>query len=240
MFTKDDILNEIRRTAKENGGIPLGNQRFNDKTGIAEWDWRKYWARFGDAQREAGFSANKLNAAFEESFLFEKFIALTRELNKLPVRGDLIVKRNNDNDFPTHNTFARIGAKQKFLEKLLKYSESKSYKDIVNLCRAALQKESPIESEDEGFRKDQLGSVYLAKSGRYYKIGRTNSMGRRHHEISILLPENFELIHEIKTDDPSGIEAYWHKRFESKHKQGEWFDLNASDVRAFRSWRKIV
>lgn len=72
-----------------------------------------------------------------------------------------------------------------------------------------------------------------------YKIGRTNEMGRRHHEITIQLPEGLELIHEIKTDDPSGVEAYWHRRFEQKHKNGEWFDLDSSDIRIFKRWRRI-
>lgn len=240
MISKDEILKEIQRLAKENHGIPLGFKRFEDKAGISEYDWRRYWARFGDAQREAGFEANSLQTAYNDEYIFEKYIELTRELGKFPVRGELIVKRAKNPDFPTHNVFLRLGTKEKLLSKLLKYAEGKNYKDIVELCKTAL-KDIKIDGADVSDKnEDTFGSVYLVKSGRFYKIGRTNSMGRRHHEITILLPENLELIHEIKTDDPSGIEAYWHRRFESKRKNGEWFDLNSSDVRAFKRWKRIA
>ena len=44
-MSKQHILDEIRRTAEENGGVPLGLDRFVVATGIKEFDWRgRYWA----------------------------------------------------------------------------------------------------------------------------------------------------------------------------------------------------
>ena len=81
--------------------------------------------------------------------------------------------------------------------------------------------------------------MYLLKAGRFYKIGKTNAIGRREYELAIQLPSKPTLIHTIKTDDPTGIEAYWHKRFEQKRKNGEWFELAAADVAVFKQ-RKVM
>ena len=74
---------------------------------------------------------------------------------------------------------------------------------------------------------------------REYKIGFTKNKLRREGEIGIELPQKIEPIHVIETDDPSGVEAYWHRRFAEKRIKHEWFALSAEDVQAFKRWRRI-
>jgi len=69
MMTREQIIAEIRRTATDNGGVPLGRGRFYSETGIKESDWSgKYWARWSEAVAEAGFRPNRLNPPCQRSF----------------------------------------------------------------------------------------------------------------------------------------------------------------------------
>lgn len=237
---KQDILNAIQKTAKENGGMPLGIDRFTKETGITTWEIGKYWARFGDAQQEAGFSPNQKTMAHDEEFLLSSFVGLMYELGHFPTRGEMRLKRANKSDFPPDTVYyRRFGGKKSLATNISEYAQKNGYSDIVKICQPIIES-----SEDENEMGEDTnvvaGEVYLFKSGRYYKIGKTNDTVRRGNEIRIQLPEKMDLIHSIKTDDSSGIETYWHKRFETKRMQGEWFNLNSADIKAFKRWKKIL
>lgn len=94
----------------------------------------------------------------------------------------------------------------------------------------------PIGSPDQLQPSSIVGYVYMIKSGGRYKVGLSIDVQRRLLELNTGMPDAGELIHVITTDDPSGIENYWHRRFASKRirPDAEWFDLDQADVSAFR------
>lgn len=234
-MNKEHILREIKRTAQENGGAPLGRLRFFRETGIKESDWKgKFWARWNDAVSEAGLVPNQKTTAYAESLLLEKYISLMRELGRFPVVAEIRMKVRADASFPNDRTFERFGSKSEFAAKILDYCQTRSgYEDVAALC-AAVADRPKANGEDVGDNQTAIGYVYLMKSGKFYKLGRSNAAGRREYELGIQLPEKLKTVHVIRTDDPAGIEAYWHRRFEEKRKNGEWFDLGAAEVGAFK------
>jgi hypothetical protein len=235
---KEHILCEIKRTAEENGDKPLGSARFQAATGIRESDWfGKYWKSWGDALREAGFRPNEMQAPYDEEVLIKALIDLTRELGRFPVKGDLLLKRRQDASFPSHNVFRRFGSKQHCVSKIVEYCRAHQGCHDVAATLAGVSAGKIRERSETASAKEVFGFVYLLKSGRHYKIGHTNAVGRRERELAIQLPDEARRVHVIQTDDPPGIEAYWQKRFADKRKHGEWFELDSRDVAAFRRRR---
>ena len=109
---KAHILQEIRRTAAVNNGKPLGSRRFTAETGIREADWMgKFWARWGDALREAGFAPNELQGAYDKTYLLEKYSKLAQELGRLPTANDLRLQHRVDPAYPDQKVFERFGTK---------------------------------------------------------------------------------------------------------------------------------
>jgi hypothetical protein len=163
---RQHILDEIRRTATENGGVPLGRSKFRAETGIKESDWSgKIWIRWNDAVREAGFEPNQRQVAYDERALIEKFISLMRELGHFPVRNEMRLKTRNDPDFPNEKTF---GSRGELIARVREYCEDRpEYSDVVEMCaRVSEQKTPPTEEQISDVQ--EFGFVYLLRSGRYY------------------------------------------------------------------------
>ena len=234
-MNKQHILDEIRRTAKANSGVPLGRKRFAEETGIEERDWfGKFWGRWGEAVQEAGFAPNTLQDAFSDEILVEKLVVFIQELGRFPGNGHLRMKKRSDPSFPNDKVFdTHFGTRLKLRQAVVEYCKTHpGFDDVPPLCEPI---SADVEPEKEKIPASAIrGFVYLMKSGKHHKIGKTNATGRREYELAIQLPEKLNTVHVIKTDDPDGIEAYWHRRFASKRANGEWFELNREDVDAFK------
>lgn len=169
--------------------------------------------------------------------LLSKLASFIRELGHFPVGGEIRLKARTDKDFPSHNVFLRFAKKKELLEKTIAWcTDQGDFNDVIDICQQSLAQHGIKKLQVESSPADDeiFGTVYLFKVGNYYKIGRSNSSGRREYELAIQLPEKLTKIHEISTDDPIGIEKYWHNRFADKRKNGEWFELTPTDVKAFK------
>jgi hypothetical protein len=233
---KQHILDEIRRTAEKNGGQALGKVKFFEATGIKESDWSgRYWTKWSDAVAEAGYSPNTMQRSFDDADILESLAQYIIELDKYPTVAELKFRRKSDPAFPSKGVFSRLGYRPEVARKLIEHCDGRAeLQRVVEIC-------TPIAAEKVKRRPEQPeagelahGFVYLMKSGKHYKIGFTKSIDRRRYELGPKLPLGIEPIHSIRTDDPAGIEAYWHRRFKDKHLNGEWFDLSPQDVAAFK------
>lgn len=242
-MNKAHIIGEIQRTAKGNGNVPLGWRRFEKETDIRYYDWfGQFWTRWSDAVREAGFASNSMSEAYDDSFLVAKLVELTRKLGRVPTRGDFLLAGKDDKTIPSEKSFRRFGTKPELALRVVEFCSGPENQDVAALWTPIIapEMEAPNAREADSVAP-RVGYVYLLKHGtrKEYKIGKTFNALRREGEIRLQLPEALTPIHYIVTDDPSGVEHYWHSRFADRRKEGEWFALNADDVRTFKRWKRI-
>jgi len=241
-MNKQEILDEIIRVAKLEGKPP-GMQKFTSLTGITKSGWYPgFWLKWSDAIIEAGLTPNAFNTALDPNLIIEKYIELIRVLGHFPIEGELRNRRKIDPTFPSHNALRQLGSKQERVQRIIEFCNGKSgFEDILTICSKVTKTAREVSKPETQALSKKAGYVYLIKHGtrNEFKIGKTVNPIRREGEIRLELPEKIEPIHYIKTDDPSGIEKYWHSRFANKRKEGEWFTLSSFDVRSFKKWHKI-
>ncbi|MFL6856643.1 MAG: GIY-YIG nuclease family protein [Allosphingosinicella sp.] len=228
---REIILGEIRRIAEASGGKPPGIMLFRRETGIPDGKWLGiYWARWSDVLGDAGYPANKWRQKLDSPELLRKLATVVRERGAIPARAELAILRRSDPSVPNQKTLsAHFGRHTGLVAALRTYcAEHEDFADVLTLLPQLAVSPAPKQQRDTA-----EGWVYLLKSGSHYKIGRSDQLEARVKKISIALPEATALVHAIRTDDPPGIEAYWHRRFNDRRANGEWFTLTANDVAAF-------
>jgi hypothetical protein len=230
---RDRILSEIRRLAAAKGGQPPGFRAFENETGIRTSEWRGvYWARWSDAVVDAGFQPNDPNATYEEDYLLEKFAEACRHFGRIPAAMDFRIFARSRPGFPNHKmVYRRFQSTANMLRRLAEWTKERSdYVDVFAMVEKHARPEANCDSKSAS-----EGYVYLIRWGAHYKIGRGEHLERRVKQVKTGLPDSGVLVHAIRTDDPPGIEAYWHRRFaEKRAENGEWFKLSLSDVAAFK------
>jgi hypothetical protein len=204
--------------------------KFESETGIKESAWRgRLWRTWSDALVEAGFQPNKYKEKISTDEMLAWFVGAMRHFGRIPAQIDIRMQARAVPGFPSDTTFwNHFGNKDGLIEALRDFvHRTPGHDDVL-----ALLPEPKLEPRRPATRVD--GSVYLLKSGAHYKIGRSDEIEKRVKQITVALPEAVMLIHAIQTDDPPGIEAYWHRRFADRRAKGEWFKLSVDDIRAFK------
>lgn len=236
-MSPEQITTEIQRLAKENCGKPLGERLFLASTGLKRSQlWAAGFSSYSDALQAAGLAKNSLKVASDPEVVLASLVALMRRIGRFPTKGHIKVARAKDRSFPSYEAFLTLsgGAFSNLQNVARAYCQLHRLDDALALIPSdPLNKpRSPV-----GSAPKVSGYVYLVKHGAHYKIGRSNNVARRRREISLLLPEELAHVHIIETDDPEGIEAYWHRRFADRRVRGEWFALTGEDVAAFKRRR---
>jgi hypothetical protein len=185
------IINEIRRTAEKNGGVPLGMITFYKATGITIADWRgKLWLRWSDAVKEAGYPPNKKAGPYDEQFLIDKFIGLMRELGHFPLSTELEKKGYHNRTFPSHVAFrSRWGSKVQQAARITLYCQHhKGLADILAMCEPVLKSQDA--SEHGPVQVEGCGRLRMPRES-------PQKMGHLLQAVSKHQPEICEPLHRI-------------------------------------------
>jgi hypothetical protein len=243
---REEILAEIRKFVAGNAGEIPGERTFLAATRIKPSAWKgRYWARWTDAVREAGYDPNAMTQKIPNEDILQYLAGFIAKLGYFPVRDEINIQAKVETGFPVWQTVKkRYGGMPQTAAALLEFSRKTENTAVAKLCEARLEHEAskPRQVTNHQRKPVRAGFVYLkySPSLRLYKIGKANNSDKRGAGISLLLPEDLVPKHEIRTDCPYILEKYWENRFRAKKKQGEWYDLNSEDIQSFKKRRDFM
>ena len=236
-MTRDDAANIVRHLADRNEG-KVSFRSFIHEAGISEHalrraPWFPGWNAFLE---ELGHGTN----AFSKPSISDEDVAssvakLILQFERWPTEDQFARAKKLDNTIPDVSVIRKSKRSGNLLAILSRYQlGNPRYETVRSIASDEMKKRHQDPAGPTEVARVR-GYVYMLESRRRYKIGHTNSPTRRHREVSVNVPDPTKLVHTIETDDPRGIEGYWHTRFCTKRITGtEWFNLDADDVRAFK------
>lgn len=74
------------------------------------------------------------------------------------------------------------------------------------------------------------GYIYVVKSGKYYKIGRTLNPKKRIQKYITENPDKVKIVLCKKVKDYIKVEKELHLKFKNRNHNREWFNLNKEDI----------
>lgn len=130
---REKILDEIKRLAKANGGTPPGQNVFAKETGYKPHEWEKYWARWGDAVREAGLVAQEWSSKLNAMLFYPKLAEAVRYYKRLPTIRELQLFRKINPVIPSAMTLKNHFSSQAGMNNSIRQwaMATEEYADIV-------------------------------------------------------------------------------------------------------------
>lgn len=235
-MTKDAIIKRLQELATERGGHVSFNL-FVSETGIKDkWLRRQeWWTGWNSLLSEIGLKTREFSVPrTPDSRIAEAVAEIIERDESWPTEDALVRERKRNPSFPSLGVISPLRKSGILAKLIVALGETSGQFSKASLI-AKKHLPSEIDTIDVGSNERVKGYVYMLRSGRSYKIGKSTDPSRRYREVKLELPDETHQVHTIQTDDPTGIETYWHQRFATKRiRNTEFFTLDANDVQAFK------
>ena len=245
MDMQDHILTEIKRLAAANDGVPPGARLCEKETGIKRDHLRgKLWARWSDVVADAGFPPNTANSKLNPDTVLDCLGEVCLHHQHFPTDAEWKMYARGKPDFVGFNSYRKeFGGREGAIAALRKRATERGEKDLLEILPyiegKAVEAEASPSTGNFARLQEFHHFVYLIESSNQnlYKIGQAKNVEQRIVTLRNA-DSSIELVHKIKTRDPSVIEKYWHDLFCEQRRSGEWFALNRSHVKYFKSFER--